>query len=785
MRDCLTATRRTPTEGRSSRPFVGVRRGARVGNRRHALAAGQSWRAGIGLCVAVEQAIPRLARRFALAALLGLVLTAPPGAAHAQPPDLVSIASSSSSPPIRSDAPMTLLWSIRSQSPSLIEGQLEVTVHDGPTIQARVVVEDIVLSPGEQVFQSVLPAVEADRMQRPLQVHVEFTSKKRKIAGADFEVMAPDQWQRALAILLCEPLRANVARDRQRLADRLRLETCNGSSDRTISTRVSLVRPEDLPADPLGYCGYDVVVLAQDGFADVKESQLRMLLEWVEAGGSLCVVPADRGLREYHAQILNGLAHSPADQPRFTVNPAGRLVIAAENETSATPVLLRRYGLGRVAFLTGALDRLFAEHEIDVRRMLAFLWKVRHDRLEEFMNTGKFSVKSAVPVDQVQPGENEWQNPNVYYQNANYDGLRPKHNQLAQLPLQTGDQLLSRLMPQGLRVVPMSLIGVILVVYVALIGPADWFVLGALRRRKWTWVFFPAVTVALTLATVKLAEWYMQVTGNHRHVTFHDIGEEGQVARRNRYDALFEGSERFIKTELNREIFTAMTLQRFSSGTWAGYQQSQLDEGDQSHKYTGVATYSGRVPAHYAVTQFASQWTPQLNRRFTIPVGNDQPVEFDWSRFADPGVFSPRTVTAEGAPRRQIVQGVQQVFGPAASVHIVTGGKMHHLAGNKAVFQELAAPYGLDPYGNPNTQPQYGRVWTDPSTRQSGFLEDVSSNAQGGLFAVVSQISPTGGKDFEDLALVDPSNPDQWLLIVAIDRGDDLDIYRKLYSGGD
>jgi len=79
--------------------------------------------------------------------------------------------------------------------------------------------------------------------------------------------------------------------------------------------------------------------------------------------------------------------------------------------------------------------------------------------------------------------------------------------QLATLPLQSGDQLVTRLMPEGLKIVPLPLIGMILVVYVLLIGPTDWFVLGAIRRRKWTWFTFPFVTVALTLLTVWLAEW--------------------------------------------------------------------------------------------------------------------------------------------------------------------------------------------------------------------------------------------------------------------------------------
>jgi hypothetical protein len=58
-------------------------------------------------------------------------------------------------------------------------------------------------------------------------------------------------------------------------------------------------------------------------------------------------------------------------------------------------------------------------------------------------------------------------------------------------------------------------------------------------------------------------------------------------------------------------------------------------------------------------------------------------------------------------------------------------------------------------------------------------------NGLGGLFAVVSQMSPTGGKDFEDMALVDPSSPDQWLLVVAVENGNEVDVYRKLYVKGD
>lgn len=757
-------------------------------------------------------ATSRQAARFTAVSVLCLALAYFSGrngdSVHAAPPvsGLVSIDLDHSSPPLRSDAPITFVWRVTSQSSSLIEGRLVVTIVDTYEKLAEVVLDDIVLTSGDQYFRTVLPPVEPVYSVNSVDVVVEFIGKNQKFGPWKLPVNTPRQPQRALAILLCDPGRARVSSDTQQLFARLPLDMMNGNAtDKTLATRHASVSPEDLPADSLSFCGFDLVVLPHEGFSEVKENQLRALLEWVEAGGSLCVVPGEGALKEYHAQFLSRSVHALPDDPRFLLDPAGRLPFAGGKDAEAPAPVLCRHGLGRVALVLGKPGRLFAEREPDVRRMLAFLWKLRHDRLEAFLATGQFVVKKERVGDAGGPGEDDEEDDaatnaqiaaaqaqtraqaQARYQGYQAAQFRHPDHPLSQLPLQSGDELLSRLMPTGLRVVPMFLIGLILILYVVLIGPADWFVLGAIKRRKWTWVTFPAVTIALTLATVWLAEWYMQVRGNRRTVTFHDVGEEGRIARRNRFDVLFEGSERFVMTDLTREIFTAMTLQRFSRGTWQSYQQAQLRSGDQSHNYTKLARYTGRVPARYSVAQFAAQWTPQLNRRFSIPLADEKPVEFDWKRFADSAVYTPATATDAGAPRTEIIKAVKQAFGESATVVVLAGGKRHHLAGNPVLFDNSSAPYGRDVYGNPLPQSPYAYpAGYDPNaTPARSFLEDVSANSLGGLFAAVSQISPTGGKDFEDMSLLDPSDPGQWLLIIAVDRGDDLEFYRKLYTRGD
>ncbi|MBI3862650.1 MAG: hypothetical protein HY290_12235 [Planctomycetia bacterium] len=690
---------------------------------------------------------------------------------------LIDVSNSSMTPPIRSDAPITFVWRIVSQSSAVVEGELAVTVHDGPTRLAHVS-DGIVISAGEQFVRTVLPPIESHNVLNALEVHVEFHSQGKKIGAWDLPVQAPGQWQRRQVILVCDPWQGSLPPGASELIEQLRIEKWNAVPDATITTIPARIRPEELPADSLLYCGFDVVFLAHEGFAELKESQLRPLFDWVEAGGSLFLAPGNVILKDYHAVFLNQAAHAHADSPLFVLDGSGRLITRDAEAEGGAPVVLKRHGLGRVAIVNGKLDQLLKGHEADVRGTLAWLWKMRRDRLDEFRDSGKFLIKSDIPEDQKDPNENQWGGRNF---NVTYAGLRPKDMQLATLPLQSGDQLVTRLMPEGLKVVPLPLIGLILVSYVLLIGPADWMVLGAIRRRKWTWFTFPAVTIALTLLTVWLAEWYMHIADNRRAVTFHDLGTGGKIARRNRFEVLFQGSERRVTTDLNREFFSDMSLRRFSNAMWMTNQQSQLQGVDQRRHDADVPTYLGRVPSRYKVSQFLSQWTPQLNRRFSIARSDDNPPQFDWNKFANALVYRPETIGA-GAPREALLADVKQVFGEGAHVAIFVGGKRTTLMGNFG-FLQGGQVYGADTYNQYPQQAYYPGY--NPNQKRTEFLDDVSVNGLGGLFAVVSQSSPTGGKDFEDMAVVDPSDPDQWLLVVAVERGGEVDLYRKLYAKGD
>jgi hypothetical protein len=368
------------------------------------------------------------------------------------------------------------------------------------------------------------------------------------------------------------------------------------------------------------------------------------------------------------------------------------------------------------------------------RQTVAFLWKIRRD--QTVVQDGKW-------VNRVPQEAQQYANPNEY-----------RSTQLSLQPIQSISGLLAELMPKNIRVVPLSLIGFVLFLYVLIIGPADYFLLGFFKQRKLTWILFPAVTVGFTLFTVWLAHAYMEVDQHRKSVVFLDLADDGSIARQNRFELLFTGRPQTVETTVKRKIFTPLNHERFGSYSYRYRYSYQQHEG-----LSGIAEYRGRIPNAYSAIQQLPQWTPQVNRLFSI-APETTGVDMDWGSPA-------RLNTHRG--REQIKQRVLQAFGINASVHLYNGNDVHTLAGSRNLFESIN-----------DVNPNYYN-----SGSPFEFLSQMCVRPSLGLFSVVAQISPSGGDDFEDLTVLDSSDPDQWLLVVAVERDGHLLIYRKLYFGDD
>ena len=92
-------------------------------------------------------------------------------------------------------------------------------------------------------------------------------------------------------------------------------------------------------------------------------------------------------------------------------------------------------------------------------------------------------------------------------------------------------------------------------------------------------------------------------------------------------------------------------------------------------------------------------------------------------------------------------------------------------------FQLYGNPHTVIPWTNTHVRDRRGNV---TRSQPIDVLKLMSAREQTGLFSIISQISPTGGDNLEDLAVLDPTDPDQWLLVVVVIHEDDFAVYRRL-----
>lgn len=721
---------------------------------------------------------------FALSAAFVCVLLVRSGVPAYAQPALIKAQIASSSPPVRSSSPVGIVWKISSSSTSLLEGHLEITLRDDNELLTKLVTDSIAISTGDSLHRTMLPPLGINSKFDAVEVEVRFLGQQKSFDLGKFPLRIPIMSQRSLVLAMVDARGTSPSPQEEQLLEALRLENSSSlTSDRTLTTYVSRVPPNQITAEPLNWCGFDMVVLLEDSFSELKDSQLQAIGRWAAAGGSVCVVPGRAVLENHHLRFLRDLAGAGETDELFLLDSRGRLLPTAnrretDDEAARRPaVLLARFGLGRSAI---ALDDLgdTLKDKAEMRRLTGFLWKLRRDRTDAFVDSGKWGLPApnANPEGQPQLPANlqaqQYASMQQRQQMAQQlAGLRPQWMQLASTPIQTGDQLLEQLMPRDLKIVPLSLMGLILVVYVLAIGPVDYLLLGALKQRKWTWLLFPATTIGVALGTMWLSHWYMRVSDVPRRVTICDIGQGNEVARVNRFEALFRGTPSTVTTEVSRSLFSAMNLQRFSQGTWQNFARAQAGGFESQYHLVGPAQYAGRVPAQFAVAQFLPQWTPQLNRIFSLSAPDDMPA-FDWQSLADLPMEQGRAAVL-GAKQGEVISAIAKTFGPGADIYVATGDHLAKVSGGSSALMSTSNLPGT--YGNPY-------VYMGQQNLATTFLQDICLYPGGGFFDVVSQLSPKGGDEFEDLALLDPSDPNQWLLVVTVPRGDDLMVYRKLYT---
>ena len=674
--------------------------------------------------------------------------------------DIVPLATRS-----RSSAPIDVLAIFDVASSGLVEGHLELVLYDSAELRTEAYVyrtESMSLLRGEQRRRITLPAITAQYVYDGFGVDAYWIDAKggsRQMLG-QFPIPAASSADRGGIICVSDPWRGSMIRYGDIISS-LRIEQYDPQPTdlRRLNTSTARLGPESMPRRPLGYCSFDMVLLIGEGLDALDQSRFEAILDWVAAGGSVFVATGPATGASHH-RFVEALRSGRAATPRRA--DAG--------------VEYYHVGLGRAVVDTRAIEEVKASLETARwRDVAAFLWKMTGQQREHLAANEKWSTKlQLLSLEQAQL---------QYYgnQSAMMGGAEGGVFPYQLMPVMEAAELTTGLMPDRVRLIPFGWVLLILSVYLVAIGPGDWFVLGMFRRRKLTWLLFPLVTAAVTGSTVLVCNAYMGTQDHRRAISFVDVGEGGRVLRVNRFELLFAGSEVVADTDARDALLTPMDHRMFGNP----YYLSQYGGRYRYDQTAAPPRYHGRFPSRYRLAQPLSQWTPQLNRTLRIGDGGSTSNEprLNWDA-VDPALF------ASDAGRRRIVQ--QLVGDVSFNGHVLLMNQQRHYGLHRASWTPKSRHYRQRHVmsSHPDAEESADNLY-QPGTFTLhgshgfplGLLMQACCRTPMGMFSVVSQVSPTGGGNFEDLTILDPTDPDQWLLVVVAPDGQDYVVHRRLYFG--
>ena len=228
---------------------------------------------------------------------------------------------------VRSEAAIPIQARFRWNGTYILEGHLEVELHEANRVLGRYRSGDLALTTGEQTYQMLLPPCLEPFSDSQVEAQTKFVTKDQ-VFDLNYSILSmATMGERSFALGWCN---AHIGGDQQASAPQPFLFERMAPPDadtarKLLMTSVVRLPPEELPTQPLAYTSFDVMVLTADAFKEAREGQLRALARWVKGGGSVCVFVTG-GLRAQHISFLNELAGSSVVDPAFATDSAGNLV---------------------------------------------------------------------------------------------------------------------------------------------------------------------------------------------------------------------------------------------------------------------------------------------------------------------------------------------------------------------------------------------------------------------------------------------------------------------------
>jgi len=278
------------------------------------------------------------------------------------------------------------------------------------------------------------------------------------------------------------------------------------------------------------------------------------------------------------------------------------------------------------------------------------------------------------------------------------------------------------------------------------------------------------VSLLFTGVTSWLGNLYLGSTDYRTALEFTDLTTHDRVIRSSRFELLFTATQRESATELKQSLSSGIAVRSMpETNDWSSG-RGMLDSREERAAVDTVAVqqspesplYDGNIPALFTVRQQMRKWSPQLSRHTALQTSRSIP-QLELDEIGATWQQSPEMI-GNSQWHQPIVERIQSGL-PDATVWMFTGRQ----------FFDLTKDAGL---ANPETES--GSQGTK-ITRLQTLVKEVCVRPSTGLFSVVTQISPNGAGNFEDLSIVDQNDASQLLLVIISRQGNDFVVYRRLF----
>lgn len=671
----------------------------------------------------------------------------------------LSVELDASTPQARSDGPIPVSFRLRWHGPGVFDGTLRLSVRDSSEgTLVHLETDPLYLMEEEQVYRLLFPAFHSEDALGEFELRMSCDYDGERHTLPTLLLRVPRIEQRRLAVLVVGDA-SLPSTNVNRVVDSLDVESFNPLSEQSQVTTITNTMSTDLLAeDPLLFCPFDLVVVSSSELERLTQIQLDALRAWTLAGGSVLVL-MEGPVGQPQLDFLDALV-SASDQSEVSLvlNSEGHLILPDEQDA-----IRLRSGLGRAVIASSVFTDPGDLKSAEWMRATAFLWKLQQAHVENVVEQGVWDLDTVKQIAIEYGLDGRWGGAD----STDDATLEVMAARLYPQTITGGSGMLEQLLPSGLRLVPVSLMCLLLLLYLGAIGPFDYWFLGRLRLRKLTWVLFPIMTAAFTGLAVWTSDQYMSSNDDRNTLVIRDVDDDGRPLRENRIELLFPGRSTTMTSDYQRSLFMPLNHGSYMMASNWQYNPATQSYEPEQQGMSGAPAIQGRMPSRFEVRQHIAQWTPQLNRSLSIPLPGDRSSgeEAETDSFA----WDIDINWSDQKQVDQLTQRIRKSFGTQSSAYLYHQKERRVLIGPEQFFQD---------------EDELQQVWMAAgywSHRKIDFLKELCVRSQPGWFGVVSQTSPGCGPMLEDLAILDRSDPHAWLLVIAVAEGEDVVLYRNLY----